>query len=114
MSDATNPAKASLETTVATTGASGSDGPSEAASDFSLDSAQLDLRATLNNYKSKLKSGDLEHILAEKENLTPGLGADFTLNLEAGEYKIYCPGAKQDTWGFTVKGATTKAAWKSN
>ena len=64
--------------------------------------------------EGELKSGDLKHILAEKENLTPGLGADFTLNLEAGEYKVYCPGAKQDTWDFTVKGAQTTASWKSN
>jgi iron uptake system component EfeO len=33
-------------------------------------------------------------ILGEKENLTPGLSGTFSLNLKAGKYQLYCPGAK--------------------
>jgi iron uptake system component EfeO len=48
-------------------------------------------------------------ILAEKENLTPGLTGRFSLRLEAGEYVIYCPNAKQDRSTLTVKAAGSSA-----
>jgi iron uptake system component EfeO len=44
-------------------------------------------------------------ILGEKENITEGLNGDFSLRLDAGTYTMYCPGAAQDTWTFTVTGA---------
>jgi iron uptake system component EfeO len=49
-------------------------------------------------------------ILAEKENLTPGLSGQFSLRLEAGEYVIYCPNAKQDRSTLTVKAAAGSSA----
>jgi iron uptake system component EfeO len=45
-------------------------------------------------------------ILGEKENVTAGLDGNFALRLDAGSYSLYCPGAKQDTWTFTVSGAS--------
>jgi iron uptake system component EfeO len=49
-------------------------------------------------------------ILGEKENLTPGLSGQFSLRLEAGEYVIYCPNAKQDRSTLTVKAASGATA----
>ena len=44
-------------------------------------------------------------ILGEKENLAPGLPAvKFTLNLEGGNYQLYCPGAAKELVNFTVNG----------
>jgi iron uptake system component EfeO len=57
--------------------------------------------------EAELMSEDLSHVYGEKENITPGLSGSFTLDLAAGTYKMYCPGAKQDTWSFTVKGTAT-------
>ena len=44
-------------------------------------------------------------ILGEKENVTAGIDGNFALRLDAGTYSMFCPGAKQDTWTFTVSGA---------
>lgn len=44
-------------------------------------------------------------ILGEKENVTAGIDGNFALRLDTGTYSMYCPGAKQDTWTFTVSGA---------
>lgn len=41
-------------------------------------------------------------ILGERESLTPGLSGSFTLDLEPGHYQIYCPGAEQERFEFTV------------
>lgn len=43
-------------------------------------------------------------ILGEKENVTAGISQDFSLRLDPGTYSIYCPGAAQDTYTFTVTG----------
>src|SRR5699024_104707 len=44
-------------------------------------------------------------ILGEKENLAPGLPpVSFTVTLDGGDYRIYCPGAKDDMVDFTVTG----------
>lgn len=44
-------------------------------------------------------------ILGEKENLAPGLPpVSFTVTLGGGNYKIYCPGAKEETVAFKVTG----------
>jgi iron uptake system component EfeO len=58
--------------------------------------------------EAELKSG--ETILGEKENLTPGLSGQFTLNLKAGSYALVCPNAKQESWDFTVTGAAPTAS----
>lgn len=52
-------------------------------------------------------------MLGEKENLTPGLSGDFTLNLDAGTYSVYCPGAHTSKTTFTVTGAAKKT-WKDD
>ena len=49
-------------------------------------------------------------ILAERENLSPGLSGSFSLNLDAGEYSIYCPGAQNETVTFKVTGGAKAAA----
>ena len=64
--------------------------------------------------EAELKTSNGKNILGEKENLTDGLTGSFKLNLREGTYKMYCPGAKQDTWDFAVtKGAKVKD-WKDN
>lgn len=42
--------------------------------------------------------------VAEKEDITPGLSGEFTVHLDAGDYQIACPGAKQDKSAFKVTG----------
>jgi iron uptake system component EfeO len=42
----------------------------------------------------ELLSGD--RILGEKENLPPGFSGSFSLDLDAGTYTMYCPGAVTD------------------
>ncbi len=64
--------------------------------------------------EAELRAEDGQHILGERENITPGLSDDFTLNLAEGTYKIYCPGAKQDTWTFTVEGGEKVGDWHDN
>jgi iron uptake system component EfeO len=56
----------------------------------------------------EIKQGD--KILGEKENLVPGLSGEFSLELEAGEYSAYCPGAATPTSPFTVVAASAAAA----
>jgi high-affinity iron transporter len=44
-------------------------------------------------------------ILGERENISPGLSASFSLNLEQGEYTIYCPnGSEVERGTLTVSG----------
>ncbi len=64
--------------------------------------------------EAELRTQDAKHILGERENLTPGLDGTFSLTLAEGTYKVYCPGAKQDTWTFTVKGGAQVEDWHSN
>jgi iron uptake system component EfeO len=64
--------------------------------------------------EAELKSADGKNILGEKENLTPGLSGTFKLNLRNGSYKVYCPGAKQDTWDFAVTQGAAVKDWKGN
>ncbi|MBM7789193.1 iron uptake system protein EfeO [Tenggerimyces flavus] len=49
-------------------------------------------------------------ILGERENLTPGLSASFSLNLDAGDYTIYCPGAETESAAFKVTGEAKAAS----
>jgi iron uptake system component EfeO len=48
----------------------------------------------------EVKQGD--RIVGEKENLTPGLDGSFSLALEPGDYRTYCPGAGTESTAFTV------------
>ncbi|MGD9694677.1 MAG: iron uptake system protein EfeO [Thermoleophilia bacterium] len=48
-------------------------------------------------------------ILGERENLPPGFSGTFSLNLEPGDYQIYCPGADSDTSALTITGTATEA-----
>ena len=45
-------------------------------------------------------------IVGERENLTPGLSASFSLDLEAGDYTVQCPNAATESSAFTVTGQT--------
>jgi iron uptake system component EfeO len=46
-----------------------------------------------------------QKIIAEKENLAPGLSpVTFTSTLGGGKYQVYCPGATQELVDFTVTG----------
>jgi FTR1 family protein len=48
-----------------------------------------------------------DRILGERENLTPGLDATFSLNLDPGEYESYCPGADRERGKVIVSGTKT-------
>jgi iron uptake system component EfeO len=46
-----------------------------------------------------------QRIVGEKENLAPGLDpVSFTVTLDGGPYKVYCPGAGNEYTDFTVTG----------
>jgi iron uptake system component EfeO len=64
--------------------------------------------------EAELRTSDLSKILAEQENLTPGLSGGFSLTLQPGTYKINCPGASQQQWDFTVTGKAAGPSWQSN
>lgn len=50
-----------------------------------------------------------QKILGEKENLAPGLDpVSFTVNLDGGDYQIYCPGAAEELTDLTVTGNAVK------
>lgn len=50
----------------------------------------------------ELQSGD--RIVGEKENLPPGFNGSFAVNLDAGTYTLYCPGATSENTSITVTG----------
>jgi iron uptake system component EfeO len=49
-------------------------------------------------------------IVGEKENLAPGFSGSFALNLSAGEYTLYCPGATTAKSTIKVTGGTASQA----
>jgi iron uptake system component EfeO len=51
-----------------------------------------------------------ERIIGEKENLAPGFSGSFSLELNAGAYTVYCPGAKTERSPLKVTGGTARAA----
>jgi iron uptake system component EfeO len=51
-----------------------------------------------------------ERIVGEKENLPPGFSGDFTVQVEAGTYSLYCPGATTEKTPITVTGTATSSA----
>lgn len=51
-----------------------------------------------------------QRIVGEKENLAPGLDpVSFTVTLDGGKYKVYCPGAGSEYLEFTVTGQASAA-----
>ncbi|MCV7209030.1 EfeM/EfeO family lipoprotein [Mycolicibacterium canariasense] len=51
-----------------------------------------------------------QRIVGEKENLAPGLDpVSFTVTLDGGKYKVYCPGADQEYVDFRVTGQAAAA-----
>ncbi|MBE7189785.1 iron uptake system protein EfeO [Jatrophihabitans endophyticus] len=50
----------------------------------------------------ELQSGD--RIVGEKENLPPGFSGTFSVNVPAGKYQLYCPGATPERSDLTVTG----------
>jgi iron uptake system component EfeO len=51
-----------------------------------------------------------QRIVGEKENLAPGLDpVAFTVHLDGGQYKIYCPGAGTEYLDFAVTGQAAAA-----
>jgi iron uptake system component EfeO len=55
----------------------------------------------------ELQSG--ERIVGEKENLPPGFSGSFSVNIDAGRYTLYCPGAQTENTALTVTGSATAA-----
>jgi iron uptake system component EfeO len=51
-----------------------------------------------------------QRIIAEKENLPPGFAGSFSVNLDAGTYTLYCPGAKTENSAWTVTGTAPGSA----
>jgi iron uptake system component EfeO len=64
--------------------------------------------------EAELRTADMSRILAEQENLSPGLSGGFSLNVQPGSYKISCPGAAQSRWTFTVSGRAAGPVWQSD
>jgi iron uptake system component EfeO len=58
--------------------------------------------------EAELVQGD--RILGEKEHLTPGLSGTFALDLVAGSYEVYCPGALTERTPFTVTAPSATAS----
>jgi iron uptake system component EfeO len=46
-----------------------------------------------------------ERIVGERENLPPGFTGSFAVNVDAGHYTLYCPGAPTASTPLTVTGA---------
>lgn len=51
-----------------------------------------------------------QRIVAEKENLPPGFSGSFSVNVDAGNYTLYCPGARTENTAWTVTGSAPSAA----
>jgi iron uptake system component EfeO len=47
---------------------------------------------------------DGDTILGEAENLSQGLQGSFSLDLEKGEYTLYCPGGEDEKGTLTITG----------
>ena len=45
-----------------------------------------------------------QRIVGEKENLPPGFSGTFAVNVDAGSYTLYCPGAANENTTLTVTG----------
>src|SRR4051794_20217505 len=47
-----------------------------------------------------------ERIVGEKENVPPGFSGEFAVNVAAGQYVLYCPGAIPERRPITVTGSS--------
>src|SRR4051794_33320721 len=47
-----------------------------------------------------------ERIVGEKENVPPGFSGEFAVNVAAGEYTLYCPGATPERRPIKVTGSS--------
>ena len=56
---------------------------------------------------SEVELLDGERIVGEKENLPPGFNGEFAVNVTAGKYTLYCPGATPERTPLTVVGKST-------
>ncbi|HEY3832817.1 MAG TPA: iron uptake system protein EfeO [Acidimicrobiia bacterium] len=54
-----------------------------------------------------------ERIVGEKENLPPGFGGSFAVQLDGGAYTMYCPGATKERTTLRVTGKAPAAAHDS-
>jgi len=50
-----------------------------------------------------------ERIVGEKENLPPGFSGSFSLNLQPGDYEMYCPGATTPRVSLKITGTASSA-----
>jgi iron uptake system component EfeO len=50
-----------------------------------------------------------ERIVGEKENLPPGFSGSFSVNVDPGQYTLYCPGAATEKVPVTVTGTASSA-----
>lgn len=101
-STATTAAAADLhKATVAITAADGCalNSKTFAAGAITFDIANKDAAAVS---EVELLSG--QRIVGEKENLPPGFSGTFSVNVDAGSYTLYCPGAQTENTTLTVTG----------
>jgi iron uptake system component EfeO len=56
--------------------------------------------------EAELLSG--ERILGEKENIPPGFSGEFAVNVPAGTYTLYCPGASTERTALKVTGKSSQ------
>ena len=58
---------------------------------------------------SELEVLSENRILGERENVAPGFSATFSLQMTAGQYTVYCPGADQEKNTLTITGQAAAA-----
>lgn len=75
------------------------DGTRFAAGGLTVNVANKDATAV-----SEVEILDGGRIIGEKENLPPGFNGTFAVNLQAGSYTLYCPGAATEKATLTVTG----------
>ena len=51
-----------------------------------------------------------ERIIGEKENLPPGFSGSFSLNVDPGDYTLYCPGTDNPESSLTITGTKQSSA----
>jgi iron uptake system component EfeO len=56
---------------------------------------------------SELELMEGDRIVAERENLTPGMSGTISLVLDPGSYDLYCPGAATERTPFEVTAASS-------
>lgn len=54
-----------------------------------------------------------QRIVGEKENLPPGFSGTFSVNVDSGDYSLYCPGAAKENTPIKVTGTSDSTAGSS-